>query len=125
MASMPALLVALKPKIILTAPDGKALWIDPLASDPTGGTPGPSLWPAGFTPTLTLGDIPTNDPNVTASPSAFFASEAPALLAAPGPLGVAWGLWLLGLLVVVASPLLAAFFAGRHTAKTKPKNQTK
>ena len=96
---------SLQPKIVLNAPDGSQLWIDPTTSADASG---PSLWPAGFKPQLLFGPTPspTVNPKATDSPSTFFAGQSWTLLSAPGPLGVPWGLWGAVLLVLAALPYL-------------------
>ncbi len=93
----------LQPKAVITAPDGRQLWVDPLA---TASAAGPSLWPAGFGVSVRFGSIPANDPNVTDSPATFFRSQAWTLLKAPGPAGVPWLWWALALLALALAPYL-------------------
>lgn len=104
---------SLKPKIVLLAPDGQQLWIDPTVS---GGTvsAGPSLWPNGFVPMLQFGDTPQTS-NVTTSPATFLGSQSWTLLRAPGPLGVPWGLWGVALLTAAALPYIPLIL--RHHSK--------
>ena len=91
-----------QPKVVLTAPDGSQLWIDPLASQQAGETGGTSLWPQGFKVTLAAGATPTA-PNVTDSPAKFISGQGLALLQAPGPLGISWLVWTA---ITIAVPIL-------------------
>lgn len=99
----------LQPKAVITAPDGRQLWIDPLASAGAATAPGSSLWPPGFGVTVKFGPIPTTDPLVTASPGAFLRSEAWTLAKSPGPAGVPWIWWGLAALALALAPYLPLF----------------
>lgn len=101
--SLLSTIASLQPKVVLTAPDGNQLWIDPV---PAGDGDGASLWPAGFKLSLKFGPTPAADPAVTDSPPAFLASQTPPILALPGPLGVPIGLY-----------ALAAFIGGLYLIK--------
>ena len=96
------MVAAFKPKIVLTAPDGQQLWIDPVSAP--GDDAGPSLWPAGFKVSLKFGEIPTTDPAVTPSAPAFLANQSATLAAAPGPGCIPWGYWVAGLSIIALLP---------------------
>ena len=97
-----------KPKLVITAPDGSQLWVNVSPDQFTG----PGLWPQGYTAQLQFGEVPTAA-NVTASTGGFLFRQAPTLLLRSGPLGIAWGLWLLGLLALLLSPYLPLLFRRR------------
>lgn len=82
--------VSLAPKIVVIAPDGRQLWIDPAAVASTPPSNGPL---SRFAVTTQLGDVPQNDPNVTSDPTVFATWEIGALLLTPGPLGLPYVLW--------------------------------
>jgi hypothetical protein len=87
----------LKPKIVVKAPNGQNLWIDPLASISTApGTGGPSLWPSGLSMTMATGDAPPESATDTSSVPLFAGKQAWVLANAPGPLGVPYSAWLVG-----------------------------
>lgn len=102
----------IKPKLIITAPDGKKLYVD-VADQSVSGDGGSSLWPNGFKVSLGSGEAPISDPNVTTSPSTFFVQQSPVLLSAPGPLEVPWGVWLFVLGVLTLLPLAAVYFIAK------------
>ena len=104
------LVAAIKPQIVVTAPNGQKLYLDasPSPSDPS--AQGATLWPNGFSVSLKTGGVPANDPNVTDSPTVFFAQQSPTILAAPGPLGVSWGFWVTGAVLLAALPYLPLLF---------------
>ena len=95
----------LKPKLVVTAPDGSQLWVDVAPTPGAGG----SLWPEGYGADLRFGDVPAGD-KVTASVGGFLAQQAPTLLQRPGPLSLAWGLWLIGLTALIVVPWIAVLF---------------
>jgi len=78
----------LKPKVVIMAPDGQSLWIDPLAQSEA-----PSLL-QGFGVTARMGDVPTDDPTVTTSPLQFALREGLTFALSAGPLGLPWFVWL-------------------------------
>lgn len=97
------ILQQIKPSVVITAPDGQKLYIDvtPSADNASQST----LWPNGFGVSLATGNTPVAS-NVTQSPGDFFLSQSPTLLAAPGPLGITWLIWI-GLLVsIIAFPFI-------------------
>ncbi len=96
----------LQPKAVITAPDGRQLWIDPLATAGTATGSGSSLWPPGFGVTVKFGPMPTTDPLATSSSAAFLRSQAWTLAKSPGPAGVPWILWGLALLALALAPYL-------------------
>lgn len=78
------------PNLVITAPDGSSLWIDPVSALRDDGSP--SLWPAGYSVRLAQGPLPVTG---TIDPEAFLMAQLPTLLRSGGPLGVEWGIWLL------------------------------
>lgn len=94
------------PQVVVTAPDGSSLWIDVSSSLASASAPGPSLWPAGFAVAFRGGPPPATDPKATTNPAAFISGQLPTLLGAPGPLGAAWGLWLLAIAAGTAYALI-------------------
>jgi hypothetical protein len=83
-------------KVVITAPDGRQLWIDPFA--PSTG-PAPSL-PKDFSLSFEAGDIPTGDPNVTDSIAWFGLREGAGIVWNSAPLGLPFPLWLTALLLL-------------------------
>lgn len=87
----------LKPKVVITAPNGQKLWIDPLADVSTSpGQGGPSLWPSGLSVSMTTGDTPPESDTDTSSVPNFAGKQAVVLVEAPGPLGLPYSAWLVG-----------------------------
>lgn len=84
-----------KPKVVITAPDGTKLWIDPMAAVSTApGSGGPSLWPAGLSVSIQTGDAPPESNTDTTSVPTFAGRQAWTLANAPGPLGVPYIAWM-------------------------------
>jgi len=86
---MNSIVAAMGPKIVVTAPDGLQLWIDP-----TQGEGDTSLWPKGATVSLQFGDMP-EDQMKTDSTAEFMAREAGLILSLPVA-GIPVWAWLLG-----------------------------
>lgn len=106
----------LKPKVVITAPDGTKLWIDPLAAVSTApGTGGPSLWPSGLSASIATGDAPPESATDTSSVPAFAGRQAVVILNAPGPLGVSYAVWL-GVAAFALAIGIVAYKKGRRKA---------
>lgn len=94
-------LKTLSPKIAITAPDGRELWIDPLEDT------GSSVLPNGYGVALRFGEPAKGDARVTTSKAEFLAGQGSRILETPGPLGIPVGVWVavgvLGLAVGVAA----------------------
>lgn len=94
-------LKTLSPKIAVTAPDGRELWIDPLEDT------GTSVLPDGYGVALRFGQAPQGDPKVTTSKAEFLAGQGSRILETRGPLGMTVGVWVafgvLGLAVGIAA----------------------
>lgn len=101
-------IAAIKPKIVLTAPNGQKLYIDATPAPGNDSAPDATLWPKGFSVGLKSGDTPVAD-NITESPTKFFVQQSPVILSAPGPVGISWGIWIVLLIGLILLPLAGIY----------------